>query len=118
MVVLHAARVPRPRSRHAGVGVVAVSTGVLAPWLTVWAGTRTEAADRHLADAVDDWTFESELTDLRLGFYDELEASAELLPWLLSLGAARIGVTRFPEVERIARTLPASRAERQGRKGR
>ncbi|WP_407835149.1 hypothetical protein ACE1OC_41500 [Streptomyces sp. DSM 116496] len=81
---------------------ISVSTRTLTPWLTIWADTRTEAADRHLDDALDDWLFETRLTTLRLGFYDELDATVELVPWLLSLGAARIGATRFFEVERIS----------------
>ncbi|MBV1938947.1 hypothetical protein KUF83_20655 [Streptomyces sp. BV286] len=81
---------------------VAVSGGTLGPWLTVWADTRTESADRHLRDAVDGWLFEEQLADLRLGFYTELPASPELLPWLLSLEAGRLGAARLGEVERIA----------------
>ncbi|MFE2722196.1 hypothetical protein [Kitasatospora sp. NPDC059327] len=81
---------------------VSVSTGSLSPWLTVWAGTRTDAADRHLADALDDWLFEGQLADLRLGFYDELHAAPELLSWLLSLEEGRIGAAQLFEVERIA----------------
>ncbi|MGV9268192.1 hypothetical protein ACWDRR_26405 [Kitasatospora sp. NPDC003701] len=81
---------------------ISVSTGSLSPWLTVWAGTRTEAADRHLADALDDWLFEGRLAGLRLGFYDELHAAPELLSWLLSLEEGRIGAAQLFEVERIA----------------
>ncbi|MGW0731178.1 hypothetical protein [Streptomyces sp. NPDC002851] len=81
---------------------VSVSTGTLSPWLAVWAGTRTNAADRHLCDALDDWLFERRLADLHLGFYDELHATPELLPWLLSLEEGRIGAAHLVEVERIA----------------
>ena len=63
---------------------VSVSTGTLGPWLGIWAETRTEAADRHLRDAVHRWLLRGELADLYLGFYDELHATPELLPWLLS----------------------------------
>jgi hypothetical protein len=81
---------------------VSVSTGVLSPWLADWAETRTEAADRHLCDALDDWLVEWQLADLRFGFYDELHATPELLPWLLSLEDGRIGAAHLLEVERIA----------------
>ncbi|MGW6912888.1 hypothetical protein ACWGB8_03540 [Kitasatospora sp. NPDC054939] len=47
---------------------ISVSTGSLSPWLAVWAETRTEAADRHLGDALDDWLAGRGLADLRLGF--------------------------------------------------
>ncbi|MEV6979117.1 hypothetical protein [Kitasatospora sp. NPDC093806] len=89
---------------------VAVSTGALAPWLTAWAGARTEAADRHLDDALDDWLFEGQLGGLWLGFYRELDAGAELLPWLLSLEADRIGAARRAAVEQISldRAAPPS----------
>ncbi|MFE6690434.1 hypothetical protein ACFVFQ_28690 [Streptomyces sp. NPDC057743] len=76
--------------------------GSLAPWLSTWAQTRTEAADLHLNDALDWWLYGSELADLRFGFYDEVHATPELLPWLLSLEDDRIGATQLREVERIA----------------
>ncbi|MEV6393457.1 hypothetical protein AB0M39_01495 [Streptomyces sp. NPDC051907] len=81
---------------------ISVSTGSLSPWLAVWAETRTEAAGRHLSDALDDWLFEGRLTDLRFGFYNELHATSELLTWLLSLEEDRIGAAQLIEVERIA----------------
>ncbi|GAA1139219.1 hypothetical protein F4556_006968 [Kitasatospora gansuensis] len=81
---------------------ISVSTGSLTPWLAVWAETRTEAADRHLSDALDHWLFERRLADLRFGFYNELDATPELLPWLLSLEESRIGAAQLFEVERIA----------------
>ena len=94
---------------HPSVGHVAdvletlsVTTGTLAPWLAVWAGTGTEAADLHLADALDRWLVEDGLADLRLGFYDETHATPELLPWLLSLEDGRVGAAQLREIERIA----------------
>ncbi|WP_327189464.1 hypothetical protein [Streptomyces xinghaiensis] len=81
---------------------IAVCTGTTAPWLDVWARTRTEAADRHLHDTLDDWLFEWQLADLRLGFYDELHATPELLPWLVTLEDGRIGAAQLQEVEHIA----------------
>ncbi|MEV7780611.1 hypothetical protein [Kitasatospora sp. NPDC088351] len=95
--------------RHPGVApvtgvleTIAVSTGSLAPWLGIWAATRTEAAERHLSDAMAGWLSYGQLSGLRLGFYDELDATAELLPWLLSLGEDRIGAAQLYEVEKIA----------------
>ncbi|MFB7473594.1 hypothetical protein [Kitasatospora sp. NPDC056184] len=93
---------PAVDSVTAVLEAVSVSTGSLAPWLAVWAGTRTEAADRHLDDALDEWLVEWGIADLRLGFYDELPAGPELVSWLLSLEAGRIGAAQLFEVERIA----------------
>ncbi|MBD9702900.1 hypothetical protein IHE56_12500 [Streptomyces sp. ID01-12c] len=94
---------------HPGVGHVAdvletlaATTGTLGPWLAVWAGTRTEAADLHLGDALDRWLVEDGLADLRLGFCGEAHATPELLPWLLSLEEGRVGAARLREIERIA----------------
>ncbi|WP_406510481.1 hypothetical protein [Streptomyces sp. NBC_00212] len=70
---------------------LSVTAGTLAPWLAAWAETRTEASDLHLSDALDHWLCEGELADLRLGFYDELHATPELLPWLLPLEVGCIG---------------------------
>ncbi|MFD9060249.1 hypothetical protein ACFVZ3_01880 [Kitasatospora purpeofusca] len=81
---------------------VAVCTGSLSPWLAVWTGTRTEAAEHHFQDALDHWLAERELADLRLGFYDELLAGPELVTWLLAQEEGRIGAAQLFEVERIA----------------
>lgn len=81
---------------------ISVSTGALAPWLAIWGETRTEPADRHLRDTVDGWLIEGGIASLRLGFYGELHATPELLPWLRSLGEERIGAARLAEVTRIA----------------
>ncbi len=78
---------------------ISVSTGTLAPWLDIWAETQTEAADKHLRDAVHRWLFRGELADLYLGFYDELHATPELLPWLLNTAEGRIGAAQFSAVE-------------------
>jgi hypothetical protein len=80
---------------------VSVSTGSLTPWLDIWAEDRTEAADKHLRDAVHRWLRTGELADLYLGFYHELHATPELLPWLLNTAEGRIGAAQFSEVERI-----------------
>ncbi|WP_037782215.1 hypothetical protein [Kitasatospora purpeofusca] len=81
---------------------VAVCTGSLSPWLTVWTETRTEAAERHFEDALDIWLAERGLADLRLGFYRELLAGPELVTWLLAQEEGRIGAAQLFEVERIA----------------
>jgi hypothetical protein len=81
---------------------ISVSTGTLLPGLAVWAGTRTEAADRHLRDTLDGWLFEAKLDDLRFGFYGEFHATPDLPAWLLSLEDGRMDAARLAEVERIA----------------
>ncbi|MEV6110397.1 hypothetical protein AB0M28_37705 [Streptomyces sp. NPDC051940] len=70
--------------------VVSVSTGVLAPWLDLWARTRTAAADLHLRDALGRWLPEGGIDGLRFGFYGEVHAAPELVPWLLSLDEGRV----------------------------
>lgn len=80
---------------------ISVSSGALGPWLDIWAGTRTEAADKHLRDATHRWLLSGKLADLYLGFYDELHATPELLPWLLNTAEGRIGAAHFTDVERI-----------------
>ncbi|MFK4066900.1 hypothetical protein [Streptomyces sp. NPDC029674] len=80
---------------------LAVTTGTLKPWLAVWAETRTDAADRHLEDALDTWLIEDDIADLQLGFYDEVYAAPELLRWLCSLERGRVGATQLREIERI-----------------
>jgi hypothetical protein len=87
---------------------ISVSTGTLAPWLEIWAETRTEAADKHLRDAVHGWLIEEELADLYLGFYGELHGTRELVPWLLNTAEDRISAAQFSEVARIMnRVLPS-----------
>ncbi|MGW0857931.1 hypothetical protein [Streptomyces sp. NPDC002690] len=75
---------PSPVSARDSLSVITVATNSLRPWLNIWTATRTPAADAHLADLVDDVMFECEITDLRMGFYEEYDASTELLGWLLS----------------------------------
>ena len=80
---------------------ISVSTGTLAPWLDIWAKTRTEAADKHLRDAVHSWLRGGQFADLYLGFYDELHATPALAPWLIATAAGRIGATELAEVQRL-----------------
>jgi hypothetical protein len=80
---------------------ISVSTGTLLPWLHIWSKTQTEAADKHLRDAVQRWLVRGELADLYLGFYDELHAAPELLPWLRTTSEGRIDAAQFSELERI-----------------
>lgn len=47
-------------------------------------------AERNLRDTVDSWLIEAELPDLRLGFYGELHATPEFVPWLLTAAKDRI----------------------------
>ncbi|HEX4063446.1 MAG TPA: hypothetical protein VHY58_20725 [Streptosporangiaceae bacterium] len=81
--------------------MISVCTGTLRPWLDIWAETRTEAADQHLRDAVRRWLLMRDLADLHLGFYDELHATPELLPWLRNTAGGRIDAAQFSEVKRI-----------------
>lgn len=81
---------------------ISVSTGTLAPWLDVWAETRTPAADQHLRDTLDHWLVEWQLADLHFGFYDEFPATPQLLPWLLTLDEGRLDAAQLVEVEHIA----------------
>ena len=80
---------------------MSVSTGTLGPWLDVWADTLTDAADQHLRDAVHRWLRTGELADLYLGFYDELHATPELVPWLRTTAQSRIGAAQFAEMQRL-----------------
>ncbi len=75
---------PSPVPIRATLSLITVATDSLRPWLDRWAVTHGPAADAHLADLVDDVMFEFEITDLRMGFYDEYHATAELLGWLLT----------------------------------
>lgn len=81
--------------------MLSVSTGTLAPWLGIWAATRTEAADAHLRDAVDWWLIESELSDLHFGFHGEFHATPELLPWLAGPVHDRLNPEQRSEVRDI-----------------
>ncbi|MEV7021770.1 hypothetical protein [Kitasatospora sp. NPDC093558] len=91
------------RSATVALETVAVATGGLGRWLDEWTRTRTGPADRHLDDAVDEWLFEWQLADLRFGFLDEVHATPELMPWLLSLAPGRVGAGALKEIEEIAR---------------
>ncbi|MEV3928065.1 MULTISPECIES: hypothetical protein [unclassified Streptomyces] len=86
---------PSPVPVRDSLSVITVATNSLRPWLNVWTATNTPAADAHLADLVDDVMFEFEITDLRMGFYDEYDATAELLGWLLTDVRDRVIDTRL-----------------------
>ncbi|GAA1147723.1 hypothetical protein F4556_003914 [Kitasatospora gansuensis] len=75
------------------LGVTAVTTGTLRPWLDICTDTRTPSGDRHLADLLDCWLVYDDPAGLRLGFYGELAVGPELLPWLRSLDPARLSET-------------------------
>ncbi|MER6624657.1 hypothetical protein [Streptomyces sp. NPDC000931] len=74
-----------------------MATNSLSPWLNTWTATNTPATDAHLADLVNDVMFEFEITDLRMGFYDEYDATAELLGWLLTEVRDRVIDTRLDD---------------------
>ncbi|KOX03318.1 hypothetical protein ADK65_07075 [Streptomyces sp. NRRL B-1140] len=79
------------------LSLITVATGALRPWLDTWTATRTPAADAQLADLVDDVLTEYEITGLRMGFYDEYDASTELLGWLLKDVRDRVDDARLDE---------------------
>lgn len=86
---------PSPVPVRNTLGLITVTTHSLRPWLDTWTATNTPAADAHLADFVDDVLFESEITDLHMGFYDEYDATPELLGWLLTDVRDRAADTRL-----------------------
>jgi hypothetical protein len=88
---------PGPVSIREILSLITVATGALRPWLDIWTDTRTETADAQLADLVDDVLVEYEITELRMGFYDEYDASAELLSWLLTEVRDRADDARLDE---------------------
>ncbi|MER7791755.1 hypothetical protein [Streptomyces sp. NPDC097640] len=88
---------PSPVSVRETLSLITVATDTLRPWLDLWTATRTPAADAHLADLVDDVMFEFEITDLRMGFYDEYHATPELLDWLLTDVRDRVDDARLDE---------------------
>ncbi|MFI5758984.1 hypothetical protein [Streptomyces sp. NPDC051569] len=75
---------PSPVPIRETLSLIGVATDGLRPWLNIWTATPHPAADAHLADLIDDVMFESEITDLHMGFHDEYHATPELLRWLLT----------------------------------
>ncbi|WP_405770901.1 hypothetical protein OG539_39375 [Actinacidiphila glaucinigra] len=92
---------PGPVPIRTALAVVTVATGGLSSWLDTWTGIRTTAADARLAGLVDDVLFESEFTDLSMGFYDEYHATAELVEWLLTDVRDRVADARPDALYRI-----------------
>lgn len=88
---------PSPISIRDTLSLITVATNTLRPWLDMWTATHTPAADAHLADLIDDVMFEFEITDLRMGFYDEYHATAELLGWLLTDVRDRVNDARLDD---------------------
>lgn len=102
---------PSPVPAREALSLITVATNSLRPWLNVWTATHTPAADTHLADLVDDVMFEFGITDLRMGFYGEYHATAELLGWLLTdvrdrVTDARLDDPFLPEHLRTAAQHP------------
>ncbi|WP_063857077.1 MULTISPECIES: hypothetical protein [unclassified Kitasatospora] len=85
---------PSPTPIAEVLELMAVSTGVLQPWLDSCADTRTPSADRHLTDLIDTWVVHDHPAGLKLGFYGEMPAAPELLPWLRRLDPARLSETQ------------------------
>ncbi|MER5829964.1 hypothetical protein ABT116_03885 [Streptomyces sp. NPDC002130] len=88
---------PSPVSVRETLSLITVATGTLRPWLDTWTATRAPAADTQLADFIDDVLIEYEITDLHMGFYDEYDASKELLSWLLNDVRDRADDTRLDD---------------------
>ncbi|WP_369213637.1 hypothetical protein [Streptomyces flavofungini] len=92
---------PSPVPVKDTLALVTVATDSLRPWLDVWTATRTPAADAHVADLLDDVLFECRINDLRLGFYGEYHATAELVEWLLSEVRDRVADARLDDPDFI-----------------
>ena len=94
-------RHPAPMPAYEVLSVVTVVTGTLRPWLEAWEADRDPSADRHLEELVDTWCFEDQLSELKLGFLDEYDATPELLPWVLGHGRTRIGPHYVAKVDEL-----------------
>ncbi|MFE9029503.1 hypothetical protein ACFYOA_25125 [Streptomyces iakyrus] len=101
---------PGPVSVRQTLSLITVATGALRPWLDIWTATRTDAADAQLADFIDDVLVEYEITELRMGFYDEYDASAELLSWLLTEMRDRADDARLDEPYLLSHLRPGTDA--------
>lgn len=47
------------------------------------------------------WCVEDQLSELRLGFYEEYDATPALLPWVLGHGRTRIGPRYVAQVDEL-----------------
>ncbi|MEU0169981.1 hypothetical protein ABZ214_31810 [Streptomyces iakyrus] len=101
---------PGPVSVRQTLSLITVATGALRPWLDIWTATRTDAADAQLAHFIDDVLVEYEITELHMGFYDEYDASAELLSWLLTEMRARADDPRLDEPYLLSHLRPGTDA--------
>ncbi|MEV0241708.1 hypothetical protein AB0I06_17510 [Streptomyces sp. NPDC050674] len=106
---------PGPVSIRKVLSLVTVATGTLRPWLDTWTAIRTPAADAQLADLIDDVMVEYEITDLRMGFYDEYRASPELLDWLLTDARTRTDDIRLDDPYLLEHHRDQSEADRSTR---
>jgi hypothetical protein len=104
---------PGPVSVRDTLSLITVATGALRPWLDIWTATRTDAADAQLADFIDDVLVEYEITELHMGFYDEYDASAELLSWLLTEVRDRADDARLDEPYLVSHHRPGVAARRE-----
>ncbi|MFJ4240454.1 hypothetical protein ACIP17_07585 [Streptomyces iakyrus] len=101
---------PGPVSVRQTLSLITVATGALRPWLDIWTATRTDAADAQLAHFIDDVLVEYEITELHMGFYDEYDASAELLSWLLTEMRVRADDARLDEPYLLSHLRPGTDA--------
>ncbi|MZF84701.1 hypothetical protein [Streptomyces sp. SID5643] len=99
---------PGPVSVRDTLSLITVATGALRPWLDIWTATRTDAADAQLAHFIDDVLVEYEITELHMGCYDEYDASAELLSWLLTEVRGRADDARLDEPYLLSHLRPGT----------
>ncbi|WP_407286678.1 hypothetical protein [Streptomyces sp. BP-8] len=73
------------------LALTAEASGTLAPWLRAWEAHTHPTADRHLAQAVDQWESELLRDELPWDTWHDKEATrAELAAWLLRHAPARL----------------------------
>ncbi|MBO2464915.1 hypothetical protein [Actinomadura violacea] len=70
---------------------LAEASDTLTPWLTAWEMSRTPAADRHLAEAIEKWEYDL-LGDVLpwCSWGSEASARAELVVWLIREAPGRL----------------------------
>ncbi len=85
------------------------ATGTVTPWLAVWAGLRSPAADLHLADLFEDWFGDLYHGGLVLDSLRDQDFTAEVAAWFLAQGPDRL--TGPLARERLARLASAPSRE-------
>lgn len=91
----HTLTVPEPAvPAYDVLACVAEASGTLTPWLTAWETSRAPAADRHLAQAVEQWDYDllgdSLPWDTWSSEETEAQTLAELVAWLVDHASDRL----------------------------